>query len=77
MIPEVLRRFEIELAVLAVPDKVAQKVTDQLVEGGIRGIVNLTPTIISPKISDVYVSNLSILGDFYYLSALITLNISS
>lgn len=74
MIAEVVRRLDIELAVLAVPEDVAQKVTDQLVDGGIKGIVNLTPAIIKPKDERVYISNLSILGDFHYLSALITLN---
>ncbi len=74
MIAEIVRRFDIQLGVIAVPEKAAQKVTDQLVEGGIKGIVNLTPVVIKPKQSDVFVRNLSILGDFHYLSALITLN---
>jgi redox-sensing transcriptional repressor len=74
MIAEVVHRMEIELGVIAVPEDVAQKVTDQLVEGGIKGIVNLTPTIIKPNDPNVFISNLSILGNFHYLSALITLN---
>jgi redox-sensing transcriptional repressor len=74
MIAEVVRRMDIELGVIAVPEDVAQKVTDQLVEGGIKGIVNLTPTILKPHDPNVFISNLSILGDFHYLSALITLN---
>ena len=69
MIEDVVRRYEIELAVIAVPEDVAQRVTDQLVSGGIKGIVNLTPTIIKPASDEVFVSNLSILGDFHYLSA--------
>lgn len=73
-IADVVRRFEAELAVIAVPEDAAQKVTEQLVEGGIKGIINLTPAIIKPQRDDVFVSNLSILGDFHYLSALITLN---
>jgi NADH/NAD ratio-sensing transcriptional regulator Rex len=74
MIEEVVRRFEIHLAVIAVTEKSAQKVTEQLVKGGIKGIVNLTPAIIKPQREHVFVRNLSILGDFNYLSALITLN---
>ena len=74
MIEEVVRRFELDLAVIAVPEKSAQKVTEQLVEGGIKGIVNLTPTIVKPQRDNVFVRDLSILGDFNYLSALITLN---
>ncbi len=74
MIAEVTRRLEIELAVIAVPELAAQKVTDQLVDGGIKGIINMTPMIIKPSVENVFVSNMSILGDFHYLSALITLN---
>ena len=74
MIEEIIRRFDVDLAILAVPETAAQKVTDQLVKGGIKGIVNLTPAIIKPHKQDVFVSNLSIVGHFNYLSALITLN---
>jgi redox-sensing transcriptional repressor len=74
MIEEIVKRFEIELAIITVPEEAAQKVTDQLVEGGIKGIVNFTPTMINPHRPDVFVSHLSITGHFNYLSALITLN---
>ncbi|MBN1466840.1 redox-sensing transcriptional repressor Rex [candidate division KSB1 bacterium] len=77
MIEEIVKRYAIELAILAVPEEATQKVTDQLVEGGIRGIVNLTPAIVNPRRQNVYVSNLSIVGQFNYLSALITLNDNS
>ncbi len=73
MIADVTRRLDIELAVIAVPEHAAQKVTDQLVDGGIKGIINMTPMIIKPADENVFVSNMSILGDFHYLSALITL----
>ena len=74
MISEIVRRFDIQLGVVAVPEKAAQKVTDQLVHGGIKGIINLTPVVLKPKGRQVFVRNLSILGDFHYLSALIALN---
>ena len=74
MISEIVRRFDIQLGVVAVPEKAAQKVTDQLVDGGIKGIINLTPVVLKPKGRQVFVRNLSILGDFHYLSALIALN---
>lgn len=73
-IMDVVRRFEIELAIIAVPEQSAQKVTDQLVEGGIKGIVNLTPVILKASHGKVFISNMSIVGDFNYLSALIALN---
>lgn len=74
MISDIVRRFDIQLAVIAVPETAAQKVTDQLVEGGIKGIINLTPVVLKPKGRQVFVRNLSILGDFHYLSALIALD---
>ena len=74
MITEIIRRFDIQLGVIAVPEFAAQKVTDQLVDGGILGIINMTPVVLKPKRQNVFVRNLSILGDFHYLSALIALN---
>ncbi len=74
MISDIVRRFDIQLGVIAVPEEMAQKVTDQLVDGGIKGIINLTPVVLKPKDNKVFVRNLSILGDFHYLSALIALH---
>ncbi|RPH94190.1 MAG: redox-sensing transcriptional repressor Rex, partial [Calditrichaeota bacterium] len=45
-IPETVKRLRIELAVITVPHTVAQRVADQLIEGGVQGLVNLTPAII-------------------------------
>ncbi|MBN1479430.1 redox-sensing transcriptional repressor Rex [candidate division KSB1 bacterium] len=73
-IADVVRRFEIDLGIIAVPEQSAQKVTDQLIKGGIKGIVNLTPVILKIPHTHVFISNMSIIGDFNYLSALITLN---
>lgn len=40
---EKITELGIELVILTVPSKVAQEVTDQLVEVGIKGIMNFTP----------------------------------
>lgn len=40
----VCQRMGIEIAILTVPSQSAQKVTDMLVKGGIKGIWNFTPT---------------------------------
>jgi len=44
---EVVKQFEIELAMIAVPAAKAQKVADQLVELGVVGIVNFAPVTLS------------------------------
>ncbi|MGH7179245.1 MAG: redox-sensing transcriptional repressor Rex, partial [Tepidisphaeraceae bacterium] len=44
---ETIRRLSIRLAILAVPAEVAQDVTDQLIESGVRGLLNFAPTSIS------------------------------
>lgn len=40
---EQLRIQQIDIAILTVPQEVAQDITDRLVEAGIRGIMNFTP----------------------------------
>ena len=40
---EQLKLQQIEIVILTVPAPVAQKVTDELVEVGVRGILNFTP----------------------------------
>ena len=44
---EVIDSFHVEAAILTVPAKVAQKITDRLVEAGVRGILNFTPLILT------------------------------
>ncbi|RKY85896.1 redox-sensing transcriptional repressor Rex [candidate division KSB1 bacterium] len=73
-IVEVVKRKQIELAVVAVPAKSAQEVADRLIEGGVRGIVNFAPVIIKPKSPNVFVRNVDVVGEFDLLSALITLS---
>ena len=70
-LPGVVRDNSIQLAVLAVPSDKAQEVADQMVESGIRGILNFSPTRIKvPRgVSVQYV-------DFTILLDSLTYNIS-
>jgi redox-sensing transcriptional repressor len=43
---EVIKRFEVRTAIIAVPEIAAQSVCDQLVSNGIRGIINFAPVIL-------------------------------
>jgi redox-sensing transcriptional repressor len=69
-IPDVVRRMEIEIAIIAVPPQNAQEVTARLVEGGIKGIVNFAPTIINPGKVGVIVRNIDIAVECRILSVL-------
>ena len=56
-----------QIAILAVPAPAAQKVADQLVEAGIRAILNFAPVILKlPR--NVYVRNVSFLQELAVLS---------
>ncbi len=56
-IAERIRSSEIELGILSVPAEAAQAVADQLVEAGIRGILNFAPMVLKlpPRVSLVTV----------------------
>ncbi len=62
-IPEVCRERGIELAVLTVPKSTAQEVSDLLVEGGVRGILNYTRVRLRVP-PDVVVQNRQIVCSF-------------
>jgi len=48
--PELAKRMHVQIGVLTVSPAVAQRVTDAMVEGGIRGIWNFTPVTLNvPK----------------------------
>jgi redox-sensing transcriptional repressor len=58
---EIVDRFRVKVAILAVPEISAQEVTDELVRNGITGIVNFAPVLLKvPK--NVVVNNVN-LGD--------------
>ncbi|MCL5951516.1 MAG: redox-sensing transcriptional repressor Rex [Chloroflexi bacterium] len=53
--PQVVREKRVQIAVLAVPPEVAQSVADQLVELGVRAILNYAPiTLSTPPRAKVY-----------------------
>lgn len=56
---EIIDRFEVRTAIIAVPDMVAQKVCDQLVEYGIDGIINFAPVILKVP-DDIIVNNVNL-----------------
>jgi redox-sensing transcriptional repressor len=46
-VADIVRELGVELAILAVPAEVAQRVADRLVEAGVKGILNFAPTSIT------------------------------
>jgi redox-sensing transcriptional repressor len=72
-IPDVVSREKIELAVLCVPAQAAQSTADKLIEGGIRGIVNFTPSVLKCDKDDVFISQIDVVKEFRLLSAMISL----
>ena len=59
--PWVIKQEKIEYAILTVPDKDAQKMTDRLVKVGIKGIVNMTNTIVRAP-EGIKIENTSIIN---------------
>jgi len=74
LIQEIVKRLEIELAVITVPTSAAQIVSEKLIEGGIKGIVNFTPFVIKPTKKNIYIRNIDVIGEFDILSALANLS---
>lgn len=61
-----LKEQQIDVVILTVPGAKAQKVTDQLVEAGVKGILNFTPVRLSvPK--DVQVQNIDLTNELQTL----------
>lgn len=54
---EIIRRFNVRTAIIAVPDIAAQTVCDQLVDCGIEGIINFAPVILKVP-DDTIVNNI-------------------
>ena len=70
---EIVKAKDIEIAILTVPGKVAKEVTERLIKGGVKGIVNFTPVVLNFK--DVYVTNIDLVDEIRFLSAMFTLNV--
>ena len=56
---EIIDRFRVKVAILAVPEISAQEVADELVRHGIRGIVNFAPVLLKMP-PDVVVNNVNL-----------------
>lgn len=66
-LPRLAKRLKIKIAILTVPNSAAQECADQLVDAGIRGILNFTSVRISVP-SDVLVQNVDIAQSLAVLS---------
>jgi redox-sensing transcriptional repressor len=56
---EIITRFKVKVAILAVPEYSAQELTDELVQSGIKGIVNFAPVLLKVP-PDVIVNNVNL-----------------
>ncbi len=70
---EIIDRFKVKVAILAVPEISAQEVTDELVRAGIKGIVNFAPVL--PKVPpEVVINNVNLCDELesviYYVHKL-------
>lgn len=62
-LPKLADKFDAKIAILTVPRKFAQEVTDFLIESGIQYIWNFTPCVLSVP-SEVQVWNENLIGNF-------------
>jgi redox-sensing transcriptional repressor len=70
---EIIDRFKVKVAILAVPEISAQEVTDELVRAGIKGIVNFAPVL--PKVPpEIVINNVNLCDELesviYYVHKL-------
>ena len=56
---EIIDRFKVKVAILAVPEISAQEVTDELVRAGIKGIVNFAPVLLKVP-PEVVINNVNL-----------------
>jgi len=56
---EIIDRFRVKVAILAVPEISAQEVTDELIRDGIKGIVNFAPVLLKVP-PEVVVNNINL-----------------
>jgi len=68
-IKDIIAKENINIAILTIPNKVAQEVTDFIVKAGIKYIWNFAPTILSTP-SHVCVWNENLIGSFLQFCAL-------
>jgi redox-sensing transcriptional repressor len=56
---EIIDRFRVKVAIIAVPEISAQEISDELVREGIKGIVNFAPVLLKVP-PDVVVNNVNL-----------------
>jgi redox-sensing transcriptional repressor len=56
---EIIQRFRVRVAIIAVPEISAQEVCSQLIEAGIKGIVNFAPVVLKVP-PDIVVNNINL-----------------
>jgi redox-sensing transcriptional repressor len=71
---EIIERFRVKIAILAVPEISAQEVSDELVRSGIKGIVNFAPVLLKVP-PEVVINNVNLCDELesviYYVHKLI------
>jgi redox-sensing transcriptional repressor len=70
---EMIDRYKIEIAILAVPKHAAQATADRIIKCGIKGIVNFAPVVIKSDNNNIFIRNIDLLTEIRILSALMTL----
>ncbi|MCD6200830.1 MAG: redox-sensing transcriptional repressor Rex [Bacteroidales bacterium] len=61
-IPVVVQKENVHIGIIAVPEAAAQEVCNNMVEAGIKGILNFAPVMLKTP-PDVVVQNISVCGD--------------
>ncbi len=61
-IPEVVKKEQVRIGIIAVPEQAAQEVCNIMVDAGIKGILNFAPVILKAP-SDVVVQNISVCAE--------------
>ena len=68
---EIIERFNVKVAIIAVTEISAQEVCNQLIDAGIRGIVNFAPVILKVP-PDIVVNNINLYDEvesvFYWVA---------
>jgi redox-sensing transcriptional repressor len=65
--PEVISRFNIEMALLCVPSEAAQQTAEKLAAAGIKAIVNFAPVVLDVS-PDIFVKNVYVVNDLRSLA---------
>ena len=73
-IDEIVKRKNVQLAVIAVPAKATHIVADRLIKAGVRGILNFSPAIVTSDDPGVYITNMDMIYEFTRLSAQMSLD---